>query len=105
MDPADRLRAFEDKVLGKDVGRIDGKVERGIGSRYSQMKPDQRAAHAALEELVDADQAVLSAMRALGAAKVRMATAETTADAVDPSNAPPPAAPKLTVVESLGFEE
>ena len=43
---AARLRAFEDEVLGKDAVRINGHIERGVGSHYQnpkKMTAEQRA--------------------------------------------------------------
>jgi hypothetical protein len=70
-DPSadERLRAFEDKVLGKDVPRVDGKVERGHGSKYMRMTAEHKTAHAILERLCAAEHAVTAATRAMAQAK------------------------------------
>lgn len=72
---AEQLRAFEDKVLGKDVPRINGAIERGIGSKFASMSPADKAAHAALERLVDADDRVTRAQAELDAAKLEQSAA------------------------------
>jgi len=75
----DKLRAFEDKHLGKDVPRIDGKVERGHGSPFKAMKPEQHVEYAALEKLVDAEQKLADATAALETAKADLEIAKTQA--------------------------
>ncbi len=80
-DPQTRLRAFEDRVLGEDVVRIDGKVERGIGSKFSLMDDVKKAEHAALERLIEAEQKMVKIMGQLDAAKTELATAQEAADA------------------------
>jgi|SRR6185312_1377260 len=61
---ATKLRAFEDVVFGKDVLRISGSVERGVGSPYAKMTDHQKAHYAALERLVAAEKAVADATAA-----------------------------------------
>lgn len=51
----DRLRAFEDAVLGEDHLRLHGQVERGRGSKFAELHPAAKAHHAALEALLDAE--------------------------------------------------
>lgn len=58
---AAKLRAFEDDVFGKDASRINGDVERGVGSPFAKMTDVQRAHHTALENLVKAEKAVADA--------------------------------------------
>lgn len=83
MPAAERLRAFEDEHLGKDTPRHDGKVERGVGSPHSKMKPEQREMHARLERQVEAEQKLADARAALAMAEVavREAESEVNADA------------------------
>ena len=59
-----KMRAFEDTVFGKDAPRINGSVERGIGSPYSKMTDHQKIHYAALERLVEAEKAVADATAA-----------------------------------------
>lgn len=47
-----RLRAFEDRVFGKDAVRINGRVERGFGSKFKDMSANQALHYAALEKLI-----------------------------------------------------
>jgi len=73
---ADRLRAFEDEVFGKRAVRMDGKVERGVGSPYAAMTDERKAQYAALEELVLAEQRLNDATAAVGAAEAQRVAAE-----------------------------
>ena len=75
-----KLRGFEDKHLGKDCSRINGEIERGVGSPYSNMKPHLKAHHASLENLVKAEQKVADASADLEAAKAKHAAAVKTSD-------------------------
>ena len=52
---ADRLRAFEDAELGENAVRINGRVERGYGSRFRELPEAKQRQHAALEKLVEAE--------------------------------------------------
>jgi len=65
-----RLRAFEDATFGRDAPRIAGEVERGVGSPFARMNPVQKAHHAALEQMVIAEQRHADAVAALESAKV-----------------------------------
>lgn len=68
---AKKLRAFEDKHLGrKAVRNKEGVVEKGYGSPFKAMTPEQHAEHAALEKLVEAEAKVDAANAELSAAKV-----------------------------------
>lgn len=51
----DRLRAFEDATLGEDHPRHKGAPEKGVGSPFSRMTDQQKAHHAALENLIAAE--------------------------------------------------
>lgn len=80
---AERLAAFEDKIFGKAVPRINGKVERGHGSPFAMLKPPQREIHAALEALIMTESglaatrnSLLKAEEAHVAAEKRAADAE-----------------------------
>lgn len=77
-----KLRAFEDDVFGEKVGRINGDIERGIGSPYAAMTPHQQAHYAALEKLVAAEKGMADASATLAAAEAaHAAAAKTAADA------------------------
>lgn len=62
LTAAERLRAFEDRILGEDVVRLDGHVERGHGSKFQRMTAEQKAAHAALVHLVGAEDRMTKAI-------------------------------------------
>lgn len=78
---AQRLRAFEDDVFGVKVSRINGAVERGIGSPYADMTPHQKAHYAALERLVTAEKDMADASAALAAAEAAHEAASNASDA------------------------
>lgn len=66
-----RLRAFEDDAIGEDAVRISDQIERGSGSLYQTvLTPEQRAQHAALEKLVEAEQRVADTSAALATAQI-----------------------------------
>ncbi len=75
-DSAARLRRFEDEVFGKRAVRIDGKIERGVGSPYAMMSDERKAQYAALEDLVAAEQKLNDATAAVGAAEAERVAAE-----------------------------
>lgn len=62
---AARLQAFEDEHLGVDAVRINGQIERGVGSAYAKMSDEERAQHVALENLVAAEAKLIDAHTAL----------------------------------------
>lgn len=73
----ERLRAYEDEVLGEKAVRISGHIERGSGSHFqTKMTDDQRAHHAALERLVEAEQKLADAGAALASAEAAHRAAE-----------------------------
>ena len=79
---ADKLREFEDKTFGKDAPRINGELERGVGSPYSRMTPEQKRHYESLEHLVKAEKKVADASAELDAAKTKHdAAVKTTEDA------------------------
>lgn len=78
-----KLRAFEDAVFGKDAPRINGAVERGIGSPYAGMTDHQKVHYAALERLVAAEKAVADASAAHAKAHADHAAAEKAALAAE----------------------
>jgi hypothetical protein len=80
LSAAQRLRAFEDEVFGKKVSRINGEVERGIGSPYADMTQRQKAHYAALEKLVAAEKDMSDASAALAAAEAAHAAATKASD-------------------------
>jgi len=65
---AARMQAFEDEHLGKDAVRINGQIERGIGSPFAKLSDAHRAQHVALENLVAAEAALIAANAALSKA-------------------------------------
>lgn len=65
-----KLRAFEDETFGKDCVRISGEIERGYGSPFKKMKPEQARHHAALEHLVTAEKHLSDASAAVAAANI-----------------------------------
>jgi hypothetical protein len=79
----DKLRAFEDKHFGKDVPRINGEIERGVGSSYASMTPHQKAHYASLEHLVKAEKAAGDASAALADAESKHEHAKKASDAAD----------------------
>ena len=68
---ADKLREFEDKTFGKDAPRINGELERGVGSPYSRMTVQQKRHYESLEHLVKAEKKVADASAELEAAKIK----------------------------------
>ena len=93
---AARLRAFEDEHLGKDAVRLAGdRVERGSGSLYQRMTPEQRKAHAALEKTAETEQKLADARAALAIAENEHNLALKAADdAVANIKPPAPAEPE-----------
>ena len=75
VSAAAKLRTFEDDVFGKDAPRINGAVERGVGSPFARMTEHQKAHHAALEKLVAAEKAVADASAAHAVAEAGHAAA------------------------------
>lgn len=74
---AAKLRAFEDKHLGRKAMRNkEGHVEKGYGSPFKAMTSEQHAEHAALEKLVEAEAKVDAANVELSAAKAAHETAK-----------------------------
>jgi len=69
---ADQLRAAEDKYLGPDVPRVDGKVEEGIGSKFRNIPEEHRAHLIALRALAVIEAEVLAAKNALAAAEAKV---------------------------------
>jgi hypothetical protein len=81
MTAVERLRFFEDENLGEDAVRINGRVEKGSGSWFQTKLTDaQRAHHAALEHLIDTEQAVADAKAKLAQAEDDHAKAEVAAN-------------------------
>jgi hypothetical protein len=75
-DSAARLRAFEDEVFGRRAVRIDGQIERGVGSPYAAMTDERKAQYAALEALVAAEQKLEAATSAVAQAEADRVVAE-----------------------------
>lgn len=89
----DKLRAFEDKIFGKDAPRINGELEHGVGSPWANMTPAQKRHHHALERMVEAEQKVAEASAALAHAEadhdVAVKSAEAAASAVPAADPKP----------------
>ena len=68
---ADKLREFEDKTFGKDAPRINGELERGVGSPYSRMTSHQKRHYESLEHLVKAEKKVADASAEFDTAKTK----------------------------------
>ena len=68
---ATKLRDFEHEVFGRDAPRINGDLERGVGSPWANMTPYQKAHHASLEQLVKAEKAVSDASADLETARLK----------------------------------
>lgn len=73
---ADRIRAFEDEVFGKRAVRINGQIERGVGSPFASMTDERKAQYAALEDIVAAEQRLNEATAAAAQAEADRAAAE-----------------------------
>lgn len=81
LTAAERLRFFEDEILGEDAVRINGRIERGSGSWFqTKLTPEQRAHHAALEKLIETEQAVADARGKLAQAEADHKAAEAAAN-------------------------
>jgi hypothetical protein len=81
MTATDRLRAFEDEHFGKGAVRINGRIERGSGSPYQNADPKIRKTHAALEQLIAAEQKLADTTGAMHQAEADFAAAEKAVDA------------------------
>ena len=71
----ERLRAFEDKVLGAATPRHQDKVERGHGSPFSKLNDQHKSHHAAMESLIEAERAHTEATAAEDAAHKKLEAA------------------------------
>lgn len=90
MNPHEKLRAFEDRVLGADATRIEGKVERGHGSRYRAMNDAEKTEHTALEQLIEAELKLQQATTALGEAQAHHAAVSARVEAHEKAAMPEP---------------
>lgn len=81
----ERLKAFEDKHLA-NAPRINGHIEKGIGSHFSRMTDEHKAHHDALTELVEAEKAHVEAGRAEAAAHARLEAAIKRVEATQPKD-------------------
>lgn len=72
---AEQLRAFEDKHLGEDAPRFEGKIEKGHGSLFSRMPPEMQKAHAAIEKTAETEQKLADARAKLAVAESEHNTA------------------------------
>ena len=83
MEPTparDRMRAFEDEHLGEDVPRIEGQVERGVGSTYHKLSDARKRHYEAIEAMIVAEDAVADARAKLAVAESNLAEAAAAAD-------------------------
>lgn len=80
VDAKTKLRDFEDKIIGKDAARIDGKIERGHGSKFQSLSEAEKREHAALEHVVDAEHKLMTATHELSKAQAHHATVSAAAD-------------------------
>jgi len=79
-----RLKAFEIQYLGLDGNepvRINGEIERGVGSPFAKLTDEQRAQYAALEKLVAAEAAFAAANAARSQAEADCKVAAREVDA------------------------
>lgn len=90
---AEQLAAAHDKYLGADVPLIDGKPEKGIGSKYHGLHHSQKAHITAIEHLMavekeaaDAEAHMASINVKLDYAKKRVAATEASATEVEPES-------------------
>lgn len=72
---AHRLREFENKMFGDGHARHGGQIEKGKGSAWESAEPNVRAHHAAIEELIAAEQEHEQADRVVQTAHARLQTA------------------------------
>lgn len=77
---AARLRSFEDEHFGEDAVRIDGKIERGVGSPYADLSDEDRRKYEAIERLIVAEQKLADAHTALIQADADYEAAEAAVD-------------------------
>ena len=75
VDARANLRAFEDRILGENAVRIDGKIERGHGSKFQKLSAAAKAEYAALEQAVEAEQRLSLATNELSKAQAHHAQA------------------------------
>jgi hypothetical protein len=76
MSAVERLKAFEDHALGPGCSRPYGKIETGIGSRFSALAAEDREHHAALVQLIQAEHERAAALAQFDAANARYAAAQ-----------------------------
>jgi len=61
LTAAERIREFEDRELGEDAVRINGRVERGFGSKFMTLSNEKHAHYLKLEKLAEAEQVLADA--------------------------------------------
>lgn len=71
-----QLAALEIELLGADCPRVDGAIERGVGSRFAELEPEQREHLLALEALCTAEAAHDGALAAMSGAAAAVAAAK-----------------------------
>lgn len=80
LSSEERLRAAEDRLLGEDVPRHNGKPEKGSGSRHAALPPAHLTHLHALEHLVTVESEHATAARAMQDADAKLAHALKRAD-------------------------
>lgn len=84
---AERLRAAEDHLLGKDVATHDGRPERGAGSKFAALHPTHKAHLAAIEHLIAVEAEHAEAEARLTAIHTRVEHALARVDATEEASA------------------
>lgn len=75
MTAAQMLRSFEDEHLGKDVPRVEGKVEHGHGSKLRKLEAHLRAHHDLLVKFAQAEEEMSTTAAAHSQAMIKHAEA------------------------------
>lgn len=79
----ERLRAAEDKLLGEDVPRHNGRPEKGSASRHASLPPAHKAHLAAIEHLVEVEDEHAAAEAHLASVHARVQHALARVDATE----------------------
>jgi hypothetical protein len=79
---AEQLAQLEDKLFGDRCGRVDGKIERGSGSLFQRLSPEDKATYEALEAQVEAEVQLAAAQAQVSAAQVAVKAAQERCDAL-----------------------
>jgi hypothetical protein len=79
---AEQLAKLEDKLFGDRCGRVDGKIERGSGSLFQRLSPEDKATYEALEAQVEAEVQLAAAQAQVSAAQAAVKAAQERCDAL-----------------------